>query len=85
MRVTADRDVCIGAGMCVLTAPAVFDQSDDDGLVEVLVEAPAEAETAARPRGGEAVPFWRTARRGEAGRSCHRLARRGRGWPTRGG
>jgi ferredoxin len=47
MRVTADRDVCIGAGMCVLTAPAVFDQNDADGLVEVLVEAPAEAETAA--------------------------------------
>jgi ferredoxin len=47
MRVTADRDVCIGAGMCVLTAPAVFDQSDADGLVEVLVEAPAAAETTA--------------------------------------
>jgi ferredoxin len=47
MRVTADRDVCIGAGMCVLTAPAVFDQSDADGLVEVLVQTPAVAETAA--------------------------------------
>ena len=47
VRVTADRDVCIGAGMCVLTAPAVFDQSDDDGLVEVLVETPAESAAAA--------------------------------------
>ena len=46
VRVTADRDVCIGAGMCVLTAPDVFDQSDD-GLVEVLVASPgaADAET----------------------------------------
>jgi ferredoxin len=47
VRVTADRDVCIGAGMCVLTAPAVFDQSEDDGLVEVLVEAPDASDAAA--------------------------------------
>ena len=46
VRVTADRDVCIGAGMCVLTAPAVFDQTED-GLVEVLVDAPEEADAAA--------------------------------------
>jgi ferredoxin len=34
MRIEADRDVCIGAGMCVMTADAVFDQ-DDDGVVVV--------------------------------------------------
>jgi ferredoxin len=39
MRVTADRTVCVGAGMCVLTAPEVFDQ-DDDGLVTVLQSEP---------------------------------------------
>jgi ferredoxin len=37
MRISADRDVCVGAGQCVLAAPAVFDQ-DDDGLV--VVNAP---------------------------------------------
>ncbi|MBA8793429.1 ferredoxin [Friedmanniella endophytica] len=37
MRIRADHDVCIGAGNCVLSAPAVFDQ-DDDGLVELLVD-----------------------------------------------
>lgn len=37
MKVVADRDTCIGSGLCVLTAPAVFDQ-DDDGLVSPLVE-----------------------------------------------
>jgi ferredoxin len=42
VRITADRSVCIGAGMCVLTAPEVFDQ-DDDGLVVLLVEEPAGA------------------------------------------
>jgi ferredoxin len=47
--VHADRDLCIGAGLCVLTAGAVFDQ-DDDGIVVVLeVEVPAEhADAAAR-------------------------------------
>ena len=48
VRVTADRDICVGAGMCALTAPAVFDQ-DDDGLVTVLsVEPDGEAAAAAR-------------------------------------
>lgn len=45
VHVRADRDVCIGAGMCVLTAGAVFDQ-DDDGIVVVLDETPADAEAA---------------------------------------
>ncbi|PXX71292.1 ferredoxin [Nocardia tenerifensis] len=36
MRITADRNVCIGAGLCALTAPEVFDQSDEDGLVHLL-------------------------------------------------
>ncbi|WP_199255190.1 ferredoxin [Mycolicibacterium mengxianglii] len=37
MRVLADRDVCIGAGVCVMSTDAVFDQ-DDDGIVVVLVD-----------------------------------------------
>lgn len=31
-RVNADRDRCVGAGMCALTAPNLFDQ-DKDGRV----------------------------------------------------
>jgi ferredoxin len=38
MKVIADLEVCIGAGVCVLTAPDVFDQGTDDGLVRVLTE-----------------------------------------------
>jgi ferredoxin len=34
--VTADRSRCIGAGLCVLTAPDVFEHDDDEGLVTVL-------------------------------------------------
>jgi ferredoxin len=37
MKVVADRDVCIGAGMCVMTAAAIFDQ-DEDGIVAVDAE-----------------------------------------------
>ncbi|MFC5996541.1 ferredoxin [Pseudonocardia hispaniensis] len=37
MRVAADRSVCIGSGLCLLTAPAVFDQ-DDEGIVVLLTE-----------------------------------------------
>jgi ferredoxin len=48
MKIAADRDTCIGAGMCVLTAPAVFDQ-DDDGIVQMLVEdVPPQQADAAR-------------------------------------
>ncbi|ADD44472.1 ferredoxin [Stackebrandtia nassauensis] len=36
MRLSADRDTCVGAGMCVLTAPEVFDQDDEQGRVVIL-------------------------------------------------
>ena len=39
-RIVVDRERCVGAGQCVLTEPAVFDQSEDDGLLELLVERP---------------------------------------------
>ncbi|MFW5418224.1 ferredoxin [Nocardiopsis sp. CNT-189] len=40
MRIDADRERCIGAGMCALTAPRVFDQDEEDGTVLVLDPAP---------------------------------------------
>jgi ferredoxin len=43
-RIEADRHVCIGSGMCALTAPAVFDQDADDGLVRLRKEHPDERE-----------------------------------------
>jgi ferredoxin len=44
MRIVADTSRCIGAGQCVLTDPAVFDQSEEDGTVVVLVEQPENGE-----------------------------------------
>ncbi len=40
MRIIADRQRCIGSGQCVLAAVAVFDQSELDGRVVVLIEHP---------------------------------------------
>ena len=49
LRVLADLDVCIGAGVCVMTAPTVFDQSAEDGLVRLLVDpVPPDQEGAVR-------------------------------------
>ncbi|MGW7082146.1 ferredoxin [Streptomyces sp. NPDC054871] len=35
VKVHVDKERCVGAGMCALTAPGVFTQ-DDDGFSEVL-------------------------------------------------
>ncbi|MFI9639173.1 ferredoxin [Micromonospora sp. NPDC051925] len=40
MRVRADRGVCVGAGLCVLRLPGMFDQNDDDGTVVLLQADP---------------------------------------------
>ncbi|QZT61424.1 ferredoxin [Mycolicibacterium austroafricanum] len=40
MRVTVDQNKCVSSGQCVLNAGAVFDQRDDDGVVELLIPEP---------------------------------------------
>jgi len=42
MKIQADRDRCIGAGMCALIAPLIFDQDEDDGRVMVLITGDPE-------------------------------------------
>ena len=39
--VTVNRRLCVGAGLCVLSCPDVFEQSEEDGLVVLLVETPS--------------------------------------------
>lgn len=42
MHIDVDRDICIGAGNCVMTLDTVFDQ-DEEGLVDLRqAEPPAE-------------------------------------------
>jgi ferredoxin len=40
MKVTVDQDKCCGAGNCVLLAPEVFDQREDDAIVTLLDSEP---------------------------------------------
>ncbi|MFI6095861.1 ferredoxin [Lentzea sp. NPDC051213] len=42
MKVIVDQEKCVGAGQCVLAADDVFDQRDEDGLVELLNPSPPE-------------------------------------------
>jgi ferredoxin len=40
VKVTVDADKCVSSGMCVMNAHAIFDQSDDDGVVVLLDSEP---------------------------------------------
>jgi ferredoxin len=40
MKVGVEADKCVAAGQCVLLAPDVFDQREEDGIVVLLDETP---------------------------------------------
>ncbi|GHH24571.1 ferredoxin [Streptomyces rubradiris] len=46
MQIQADTERCVGAGMCALTAPDLFDQSDHDGTVVLLTDGRCGRQTA---------------------------------------
>ena len=49
MKVEVDQQACVGSGQCLLTAPDVFDQRDEDAIVELLdPEPPADRYPAVR-------------------------------------
>ncbi|ADD39885.1 ferredoxin [Stackebrandtia nassauensis] len=56
MKIKADREVCVGAGMCVLTAAELFDQDDDEGRVLVLQPEPHPDQVAAAREAVELCP-----------------------------
>ncbi|ADB52841.1 ferredoxin [Conexibacter woesei] len=56
MRVIVDLELCIGAGVCVLTAPEVFDQSPDDGRVRLLAETVREEDAAIAREAADRCP-----------------------------
>ena len=60
MRIEINRSKCIAAGQCVLKAPQVFDQDEQDGIVILRTENPApelkdSARLAARVCPSEAI------------------------------
>lgn len=53
MKITVYEDKCCGAGSCVMAAPDVFDQRDEDGIVVLLdADPPAEQHDAVRDAAG---------------------------------
>jgi ferredoxin len=44
LHVEIDEPRCVAAGHCVVAAPEVFDQRDDDGVVILLDATPPEHE-----------------------------------------
>jgi ferredoxin len=49
MKITIDRQRCVGAGQCVLSSDVVFDQDQEDGLVQLLLsDVPAHLEADVR-------------------------------------
>jgi ferredoxin len=47
VKIEVNQNNCIAAGVCAATAPAVFDQDEDQGYVVVLEEEPDESQHAA--------------------------------------
>lgn len=47
MQITVDEVKCVGAGQCVMTAPSIFDQRDDDGIVVLLNASPGAGDLGA--------------------------------------
>lgn len=56
MKIEIDEDKCIGAGQCVLSAPELFDQRDEDGVVVLLDEAPEPERQAAAQEAAALCP-----------------------------
>jgi ferredoxin len=40
MRIELDEPKCVASGQCVMAAPEVFDQREDDGVAVLLTEEP---------------------------------------------
>ncbi|MGV9802594.1 ferredoxin [Mycobacterium sp. NPDC003449] len=56
MRIVVDQDKCVSSGQCVLNAGEVFDQRDEDGVVELLEPDPGPDHAAAARRAAAACP-----------------------------
>lgn len=55
MKISVDTAACIGAGQCALVAGDLFDQ-DDDGIVVLLDDQPAESHYVVARRAASLCP-----------------------------
>lgn len=56
MKIAVDESRCVAAGQCVLAAPAVFDQREEDGTVILLDPEPAAERHGAAREAAQACP-----------------------------
>jgi ferredoxin len=56
MKVIVDQNACASSGNCVMNAPEVFDQRDDDGVVVLLNEHPTAEQYDGAVRAAAACP-----------------------------
>ncbi|AKS33215.1 ferredoxin [Mycolicibacterium goodii] len=56
MKVSVDQDRCVSSGQCVLNAGEVFDQRDEDGVVELLDDSPGPDQEDNARRAAAACP-----------------------------
>jgi ferredoxin len=56
MKVTVDQNICVSSGNCVMNAPEVFDQRDEDGVVVLLDEEPSVEQTEGVRQAAAACP-----------------------------
>ena len=56
LKVVVDFSLCIGSGNCAMTAPAVFDQDDEQAVVVLLDDSPPESQRAAVTQAVEQCP-----------------------------
>jgi ferredoxin len=56
MKIVLDQDKCVASGQCVLAAPEVFDQRDDDGIAVLLREHPVTGKEESVREAGRICP-----------------------------
>jgi ferredoxin len=56
MKVTVDQDACASSGNCVMNAPDLFDQRDEDGVVVLLDASPSAEQAEGARRAAAACP-----------------------------
>ena len=56
MKVIIDQDKCVASGQCVTSAPDVFDQRDEDGIVVLLTDTPDSSQYGAVREAAQICP-----------------------------
>jgi ferredoxin len=56
IKIYIDEQKCVGAGQCVMAAPAVFDQREEDGIVVLLQSQPDEKLAAGARKAAKLCP-----------------------------